>query len=128
MDYLLEPISQLLYVDVPAQQWPSLVGRKLGVTITDAMSSISQRTAFSMLDSGLMRNEVKLEQEFVEAAAGRGALPVGDMDLLLQEMAPELQQGQIEYAKVGGALTSSQACAWYSAAVVLLAGTSRAGR
>ncbi|KAG2427358.1 hypothetical protein HXX76_012552 [Chlamydomonas incerta] len=95
--YLLDPLTNMVYADVSASEWPQLVGRKVGEALQPLDGSATV-TFFRNLDNYLKAEQVKIGQLFAEHDRGRkGYLDRVELAQLVRRVMPEATDAQIGF-------------------------------
>ncbi|KAG2493237.1 hypothetical protein HYH03_008653 [Edaphochlamys debaryana] len=98
--YLLDPVTDLVYSDVGANQWPELVGRKVGESYQPLDGSATM-VFFRNLDQHLKSMQVKFSTLFNEFDHGlKGYLERSELASLVRRVMPEATDSQIRFLAV----------------------------
>ncbi|GIL82053.1 hypothetical protein Vretifemale_10957 [Volvox reticuliferus] len=99
--YLLDPTTGLVYGDVAsAQEWPPLVGRKIGEAF-QPLDSSATITFFRNLDAHLKSEQLKFTTLFSNFDRGRkGYLDRAELGDLVRRVMPEATEAQIRFLAV----------------------------
>ncbi|GLC39247.1 hypothetical protein PLESTB_001651900 [Pleodorina starrii] len=99
--YLLDPATGLVYGDVAsAEEWPQLLGRKVG-EVLQPLDSSATITFFRNLDAHLKSEQVKFSALFSEFDRGRkGYLERSELAGLVRRVMPEATEAQIRFLAV----------------------------